>query len=88
MQSFTAAPSFKNSGLETTLNSSSTLRAASTEVTLADTLFAVPTGTVDLLIIIFEYVMKVVIVSATFSTYLRSAEPSSSGGVPTAMNCI
>lgn len=45
-----------------------------------------PTGSVDLFMIIFGEDICVAIVSATFTTYLRSADPSSSGGVPTAIN--
>ena len=50
------------------------------------TLSAVPTGTVDLSTTMRYSVMCRPIVSATASTCDRSAEPSSSGGVPTAMN--
>ncbi len=50
------------------------------------TLSAVPTGTVDLSTTMRYSVMCSAMVSATASTYCRSAEPSSSGGVPTAMN--
>ncbi|MNT84557.1 hypothetical protein D3C72_2245810 [compost metagenome] len=50
------------------------------------TLSAVPTGTVDLSMMIWWLSICCAIVSATASTYLRSAEPSSSGGVPTAIN--
>ena len=47
-QSATAAPSFKNSGLDTTSNSMSTPRAFKVCSTTSVTLSAVPTGTVDL----------------------------------------
>ena len=48
MQSSTAAPSFRNSGLETTSKATSAPRAASAAAIVARTLSAVPTGTVDL----------------------------------------
>ena len=51
MKSSTAAPSLRNSGLETTLNGMSRPRSASTSSTAARTRSAVPTGTVDLLTI-------------------------------------
>ena len=47
-QSTTAAPSFKNSGLDTTSNSKLTPRSFNTCATASFTLSAVPTGTVDL----------------------------------------
>ena len=50
------------------------------------TLSAVPTGTVDLVMTTLYSVMCSPMERATASTYLRSAEPSSSGGVPTAMS--
>ena len=46
---------------------------------------AVPTGTVDLLMMTLKSSMCSAIDFATLSTYCRSAEPSSSGGVPTAI---
>ena len=60
----------------------------STFVTLAisaRTLSAVPTGTVDLSTTILKFSMLRPISLATLRTFFRSAEPSSSGGVPTAM---
>ena len=48
---------------------------------------AVPTGTVDLSMITLNSVMRAPMLRAAASTYWVSAEPSSSGGVPTAMNC-
>ena len=48
MKSSTAAPSFRNSGLDTTANGMSTPRAASSSAIAARTRSAVPTGTVDL----------------------------------------
>ena len=47
-----------------------------------------PTGTVDLVTTTFASSMCSPIVRATARTYLRSAEPSSSGGVPTAMKTM
>ena len=85
MKSLMATPSFRNSGLDTTSNSICTPRLASSASTAARTLSAVPTGTVDLLMITDRSVMCWPISRATASTCDRSAEPSSSGGVPTAM---
>ena len=48
----------------------------------------VPTGTVVLVTMTLASSMCSAIVRATASTYLRSAEPSSSGGVPTAMKTM
>src|SRR6185312_750194 len=76
-----AAPSFKNSGLLTTWNGNRAKR-----LTHSVTFAAVPTGTVDLVTTTVSRVMLRPISSATASTWRRSAEPSSSGGVPTAMN--
>ena len=84
LQSATAAPSFRNSGLDTTSKAMSAPRCASTARTVAATLSAVPTGTVDLLTMILGCVMCWAMVRATASTCCRSALPSSSGGVPTA----
>ena len=85
MKSAIAAPSLRNSGLETTSNSTFALRFASALATSALTLSAVPTGTVDLVTTIVYLSMCSPMVRATASTWRRSAEPSSSGGVPTAM---
>ncbi len=87
MKSSTAAPSFRNSGLETTAKPMSTPRAASSSAIASRTRSAVPTGTVDLSTTIRGSVMCRPMLRAAASTYCRSAEPSSSGGVPTAMNC-
>ena len=46
-----------------------------------------PTGTVDLSTTILYSVIRRPMSRAAASTYCMSAEPSSSGGVPTAMNC-
>jgi hypothetical protein len=48
MKSSTAAPSLRNSGLETTEKSMFAFRFASSSAMAARTLSAVPTGTVDL----------------------------------------
>ncbi len=85
MQSATASPSLRNSGLETTSNAISTPRSASAWAMASRTLSAVPTGTVDLFTTTTGAVMCRPMVRATASTYCRSALPSSSGGVPTAM---
>ncbi len=52
MKSAMAAPSLRNSGFETTSNSTAAPRFARAAVTSALTLSAVPTGTVDLVITI------------------------------------
>ena len=87
MKSSTAAPSFRNSGFDTTVNACSSPRLPSSSSTAARTLSAVPTGTVDLSTMTLKPVMYLPMLRAAAVTYLRSAEPSSSGGVPTAMNC-
>ena len=86
MKSSTAAPSFKNSGFDTVSNSTAAPRSASAALTASRTLSAVPTGTVDLVITTLYSLMYRPTVRATASTYRRSAEPSSSGGVPTAIS--
>ncbi len=70
MQSATAAPSFRNSGFETTskARSPSAPRAASPSASFARTLSAVPTGTVDLVTTTFGSFMCAAIVAATVST--------------------
>ena len=84
-QSFTALPSLKNSGLDTTSNSKfSFLFFISFSIT-ALTFFPVPTGTVDLLTItLYEFICWP-ISFATDNTALKSALPSSAAGVPTAI---
>ena len=84
MKSCMAAPSFKNSGLEATSKGMSTSLLVSSACMMALTLFAVPTGTVDLVIRIVYFLIFSPKVLATASTYFKSALPSSSGGVPTA----
>src|SRR5579875_545694 len=85
MQSLTASPSFRNSGLDTTSNSTAALRAFNAAAISARTRSAVPTGTVDLFTITAGLSRCVPMLRATATTYCRSALPSSSGGVPTAM---
>ncbi len=85
MQSATASPSLRNSGLETTSKAISSPRSASAWAMAARTLSAVPTGTVDLFTTTVGTRMCRPMVRATANTYCRSALPSSSGGVPTAM---
>ena len=82
MKSSIAAPSFRNSGLRADVERELRVSAA----TAARTFSAVPTGTVDLVTTTFWPFMFRPISSATASTCCRSAEPSSPGGVPTAMN--
>jgi len=88
MKSSTAAPSFRNSGFDTTVNGTAAPRSASAAAIAARTASAVPTGTVDLSTTIRCAAMCRPIVRAAATTCCRSAEPSSSGGVPTAMNWI
>ena len=73
--SWTAVPSRRNSGLETTVMSSRPV-TCSTSV-------AVPTGTVDLLTTTAPGTRAAAISSAAASTWERSAEPSSPWGVGT-----
>ena len=80
MKSSTAAPSLRNSGLEHTWNGVRVRCAIS-----ARTFSAVPTGTVLFVTTSLGPFMCSPIVPATASTCCRSAEPSSSGGVPTAI---
>ena len=86
MKSLMAAPSLRNSGLEATSKGMSTPRRPSSSRMAALTLRAVPTGTVDLVTSMVYFLMLRPNSRATSSTYWRSAEPSSSGGVPTAEN--
>ncbi len=87
MKSSMAAPSFRNSGLETTTKSRPmTCLASSSARTVASTAAAVPTGTVDLLTTTVNACRCCPIWRATASTCCKSADPSSLGGVPTAMN--
>ena len=84
MKSWTAAPSFRNSGLlQTWTGRAVCLRIASR------TLLAVPTGTVLLVMTIFSGPARRHVLARwsrpTASTCCRSALPSSPGGVPTAM---
>ena len=88
MKSFMAAPSFRNSGLLATSKGISTPRLFNSSQIAAFTFSAVPTGTVDLVtntkyLFIFRPTVR-----ATSNTYFKSALPSSSGGVPTALNTI
>jgi len=87
MKSSTAAPSLRNSGLDTTENACLAPRFASVCATSFFTLSAVPTGTVDLSTITRGPSMCSAMPLAAASTYVRSAEPSSPGGVPTAIIC-
>jgi hypothetical protein len=75
-----AAPSFRNSGLETTSNGWLVIDAMR-----SCTFFAVPTGTVDLSTMILYSSIVSAIDRATARTWVRSLDPSSPGGVPTAM---
>ena len=80
MKSSIAAPSLRNSGLEHMWKGWA-MRGRMTAATFS----AVPTGTVDFVITTSSRVACVPIAAATSRTCVRSAEPSSSGGVPTAM---
>ena len=88
MKSVMAEPSLRNSGLLATSNGILTPRLSSSSWMTALTFFAVPTGTVDLVTRTVYFLMFWPKVRATASTYCRSAEPSSSGGVPTALKTI
>jgi hypothetical protein len=68
MKSPIAAPSFRNSGFETTSNSALAPRSPSAATSAARTLSAVPTGTVDFVITTLYSSMWVAIVRATAST--------------------
>ena len=68
MQSATAAPSFRNSGFETTSKPSRLPRRSSTSASAARTRSAVPTGTVDLVTTTFGSAMCPAMVAATAST--------------------
>ena len=83
MKSSTAAPCFRNSGLLTTLNGCDVSFAI-----VAWTFFAVPTGTVLLSTMTVYLLMTWPMARATFSTCVKSAEPSSPCGVPTAMKTM
>ena len=84
--SLKAEPSLRNSGFDTTSNSISTPRSCKAAATASWTLSAVPTGTVDFVMMTLRSAINSPMVRATCSTYCRSAEPSSSAGVPTAIN--
>ncbi len=80
MKSSIAAPSLRNSGLEQTETGTEVSAAMA-----ARTRSAVPTGTVDLVTTILGAVRMLADGPRGIQDVLRSAEPSSSGGVPTAM---
>ena len=79
-KSSTAVPSLRNSGFDTTATG-----WLVSPLTTSRTRAAVPTGTVDLFTRIFGPFIARPISRATSSTCDRSADPSSSCGVPTAM---
>ena len=88
MKSLMAFPSLRNSGLLATSNVTSACRLSNSACMAWRTSFAVPTGTV-LLVTTTMYLLRCwPMVRATCNTYLRSALPSSSGGVPTAEKTI
>ena len=68
MKSLIAAPSLRNSGLETVSNSTAAPRAWSDPAMARSTLSAVPTGTVDLVTTTLYSVMCSPMVCATAST--------------------
>ncbi|MCY1412149.1 hypothetical protein D9M71_275480 [compost metagenome] len=84
MQSSTAEPSLRNSGLLTTRNPAapSWPRISAMRCSMRA---AVPTGEVDLLTRIFGAVARRAMHSTAVNRWLRSAPPSAPGGVPTAM---
>ena len=86
MKSLIAFPSFRNSGLEATSKSILTPLLSNSSWITARTFGAVPTGTVLFVTTnLYCFILRPM-VRATSSTYFRSALPSSSGGVPTALN--
>ncbi|KWV86169.1 hypothetical protein PFLmoz3_04141 [Pseudomonas fluorescens] len=85
-QSATAEPSLRNSGLETISNCSSRPAARRLLRMWSRNVSPVPTGTVDFSTRITGATRWRATASPTDSTYFRSAEPSSSDGVPTAIN--
>ena len=68
MKSWMAAPSLRNSGLETMSKGMSLPRFASSSATTARTFFAVPTGTVDLSTMMSSCSMRLPIPLATSRT--------------------
>jgi hypothetical protein len=80
MKSSTAAPSFRNSGLEQTWTGWDVSASMASR-----TRAAVPTGTVLFVMTMRSPSMAFPMERATESTCWRSADPSSPGGVPTAM---
>src|SRR5690606_976136 len=80
-----AVPSFRSREAETTENSCAAPRRASSPAMASRTRSAVPTGTVLLSTTTQRSANSDPIARATASTCDRSAEPSSVGGVPTAM---
>ena len=86
MKSSIAAPSFKNSGFDMTEKWGETPLAFKTSRTAFSTLSAVPTGTVDLLMMTLKEVMYLAIFLLAAKTNCKSALLSESGGVPTAIN--
>lgn len=86
IKSFMAEPSLRNSGLEATSKSIFTPLFSNSSDTVVLIFCAVPTGTVLLVTSIICLCIFCPTSLATSKTYLRSALPSSSGGVPTAQN--
>ena len=80
MKSSTAVPSFRNSGFDTTATGCS-VPASMISLTRA----AVPTGTVLLVTTILPPFMARAMFSAAANTWLKSAPPADTWGVPTAM---
>ena len=83
-----AAPSFKNSGFDATSNGMFSPRFASSSLITCLIFFEVPTGTVLFVTSKAYFFIQRPNVRATSKTYCKSALPSSSGGVPTALNTI
>ena len=81
-KSWTASPSLRNSGFETTSSGTPGCRCASARACTAS---HVPTGTVLLTTTSAGFFAVAAMRSATASTALTSAAPSGPGGVPTAM---
>ena len=86
LKSLMASPSFKNSGLKHTSILINDFLVFKLALIIDLTKSVVPTGTVDLTHIIVSLFKFLPIALATFLILVRSVEPFSSCGVPTAIN--
>ena len=83
LKSLIAAPSFRNSGLQQTCTGCSVSASIASR-----TILAVPTGTVLFVITMRSPSIARPTSRAAARTWRRSADPSSPGGVPTAMKTM